>query len=583
GTPSFLPTPITLNTFPNKPAASSAAALPFDLAAKRAEIQAKLAAMSKGASAVAPPAAAPPPPPASKLPAVPGLPRPNLDPDLAKKVAEAKRLVESMQQKKLAMAKPANPYLSEPVVDSSSAGRGGLSMTAHPLLMDTSAPTAQSKKDRYKPMAPKFSTAKANARMPTAPAKPIAAPAAPEPETLVDTPYFDNRLSYGGAKLSSKSHMGRGHARDTLKFNQKGKFVRQGEAIRAEAKMEELKKRIMESARKAGLESEMEDQARIIKRAPPPEVEWWDTPFLPGKDYESFTSEHLETSDAITIYVQHPIQIPAPGDKIKVQPRDLHLTKKELKKMRRQRRLAEQQDKQDRVKMGLLPPPPPKVKLSNMMRVLTQDAIADPTKVEAQVRREMTARARGHDQANAARKLTDEQRRAKVDNEHAKDESKGIFAACFRVRYLSNRQHKFKVKKNAEQLRLTGVLIFNPKFCFVLVEGGAKSIKLYKRLMLHRIDWTEEALPREGEDREDDPEASTSGVGDGNPAMEGLEEPESLADNSCELVWEGAHREKMFNYFKLHNCPAESNAKEVLGAKLEGLWDTAKTYGQDED
>lgn len=192
----------------------------------------------------------------------------------------------------------------------------------------------------------------------------------------------------------------------------------------------------------------------VSQRPAPPEVEWWDTPFLPEPtSYDSFTPEFLETSGAITIYVQHPIQIPAPQDKIVIQPKDLFLTKKEMKKMRRQRRLADMQDKQDRVKMGLLPPPPPKgafalllgsgglvltnryrlaVKLSNMMNVLTQDAIADPTKVEAKVRREMAARENGHLRMNADRKLTDEQRREKVSNEHVKDESKGIQAACFK-------------------------------------------------------------------------------------------------------------------------------------------------------
>lgn len=59
--------------------------------------------------------------------------------------------------------------------------------------------------------------------------------------------------------------MGRGPQREKMQFNQKGKFVRMGEALRAEARMEELKKRILESAKKAGLESEMEDQAKVIK------------------------------------------------------------------------------------------------------------------------------------------------------------------------------------------------------------------------------------------------------------------------------------------------------------------------------
>lgn len=36
----------------------------------------------------------------------------------------------------------------------------GLKMAAHPLLLDTAAPTPQSKKDRYKPMQPKFASIK---------------------------------------------------------------------------------------------------------------------------------------------------------------------------------------------------------------------------------------------------------------------------------------------------------------------------------------------------------------------------------------------------------------------------------------
>ena len=143
--------------------------------------------------------------------------------------------------------------------------------------------------------------------------------------------------------------------------------------------MEDLKKRILESARKAGLENEMEVQGRVIKvrlhapasarcmltslrqqRPAPPDIEWWDAPFLPEKTYDSYSPEFLDESGLITFYIQHPIQIPAPSDKIKVEPKALFLTKKELKKMRRQRRMADLKDRQDRVKMGLLAPDPPK-------------------------------------------------------------------------------------------------------------------------------------------------------------------------------------------------------------------------------
>lgn len=102
--------------------------------------------------------------------------------------------------------------------------------------------------------------------------------------------------------------------------------------------------------------------------------------------------------------------------------------------------------------------------------------------------------------------------------------------------------------------------------------------------MLVRIDWTEEALPRDGDEAR---EASTLAIdkgeeGTGGP-MDNLDEPESLADNYCTLVWEGQHREKMFRYFKLFNCPSESMAKEVLGPKLEGLWDIAKAEVVEEE
>lgn len=470
-------------------------------------------------------------------------------------------------------------------------------MQLHPLLMDNNA-SASSSQNRYKPMAPKFATVKvrgnalslltgeteahervqANQRASPAPTllrqgkSESPAPVAPE-ESLADTPYYDPRLGYGSAGLAPKDRMGKGHARDRIKFNPRGKFVKQAEAQRQEDKMNELKQRILESARKAGLESELEERAKAVRRPPPPEIEWWDAPFLPAKDYESQTSEHLDASALISIYVQHPIQIPAPQDKLQAEAKPLFLTKKEMKRMRRLRRQADLQDKQDRQKMGLLPPDPPKVKISNMMRVLTQDAIADPTKVEAQVRREMLARERKHLKTNAERQLTDEQRREKAEQEKDKDASKGIHAMCFKIRYLVNPSHKFKVRKNAEQDGLSGLVAFNPKFSLVLVEGGQKGLRHYKKLMLNRIDWTEEATARGGPDAAEASAEPTATAA----AAEGEEAPPSLADNTCELIWEGQHRERLFHGVRLVNCPSDAMGRQALGPKCENLWDLART------
>lgn len=108
------------------------------------------------------------------------------------------------------------------------------------------------------------------------------------------------------------------------------------------------------------------------------------------------------------------------------------LTKKEQKKLRKQLRQQELQDHRDRVKMGLIPPDPPKVRLANLMKVLTNDAIQDPTRVEARVRREVAMRKHNHDKMNTERKLTDEQRREKVEAKKAEEEKKGLVGAIFK-------------------------------------------------------------------------------------------------------------------------------------------------------
>jgi U4/U6 small nuclear ribonucleoprotein PRP3 len=72
-----------------------------------------------------------------------------------------------------------------------------------------------------------------------------------------------------------------------------------------------------------------------------------------------------------------------------------------------------------------------------MMKVLTSDAVADPTKIEARVRREMLQRKKTHEQANEKRKLTDEERKEKVEKKRQSDEARGILTTVYKF-VLSN-------------------------------------------------------------------------------------------------------------------------------------------------
>lgn len=72
------------------------------------------------------------------------------------------------------------------------------------------------------------------------------------------------------------------------------------------------------------------------------------------------------------------------------------------------------------------------VRLANLMKVLTSDAVQDPTRVEAKVRREVAMRKHGHDKMNAERKLTEDQKREKVETKKVEEEKKGIYGAVFK-------------------------------------------------------------------------------------------------------------------------------------------------------
>ncbi|KAL5477014.1 PRP3 [Sanghuangporus weigelae] len=557
---------------------------------KRAEIQAKIKAMT-GKNAALHSAAAPVAP---LKPAIQA-PKPSTSPaaaeELARRVDEAKKRVAEAQHR---MAVKDNPYLAvaqtgkKKAQPSEPAPQGaGLKMAAHPLLLDTAVPAPQSKKDKYKPMQPKFASIKANVRnTPTSTPPPAVVPS-PVPEIKAN-PYASQDAASGSFEGAAPKE----RASRSFRFNQKGKYVQIANKVRQEAQLEDLKQRIAESARKAGLDGEFETVEKNIRREAPPNAEWWDMALLSNKTYDDLeagiSALNIRTADSpITLYVQHPIKIPAPGDKDKIELKPLMLTKKEQKKMRKQRRQAELQDKNDRIRMGLQPPDLPKVRLANLMKVLTSDAVQDPTRVEAKVRREVAMRRHNHEKMNTERKLTDEQRREKIENKKLEEEKKGLVGSVFKVKTLSDPSHRFKVRKNAEQLNLTGIVIFHPQFSMIYVEGAVKFIRQYKRLMLHRIHWTEASRAR-GEE-----EVEYEKAEDGEAGMRATSVPKqpeqedefgsaSLEDNRCDLVWEGQLRERIFKTFRPKSCPTDNTAKEALGPKMAGFWDQTKNWKPEE-
>lgn len=600
---------------PPTPVVPAKSAIEAQLAAARARVEAQVAALRNGQQQRASPSTMPVRPPAatagSAAPlSAPGAAVPSKQPssgglaidinDIKRRVEEAKRRAQEQRSGAAAPASTAAPPAHE------------LKPTGiHPLLMQNGSSAASAAR-----ASPGVTSGRGGF---THRFGGRGAPPAPEKVNPYLTAPVEDEAGPSAPSAGKGRSMHRG-----LQFNRPGRHIQAAEAQRNEAQLEALKQSIQERARRAGMQEELTGEERKIRRQPPPDVEWWDAPLLPGGSYdcvptypptaEILTQAATETAKGkakaegsdeedsamfiglplilaagtpIDHYVQHPIPIPAPSDKYKVEPKGVMLTKKEMKKMRRQRRAAEQQDKQDRIKMGLQAPDAPKVKLSNLMRVLTSEAVADPTKVEARVRREVAARREQHERTNAERALTDEQRLEKLNNKMEKDEAKGVYVNVYKIKHLVSGSHKFKVRKNAQQNGLTGLCLFNPAFALVVVEGPSKGIKAYRRLMTARIDWTDPGRARgssAGAGSDDERPAPFLGaMGDEPPNKQASKEEEKMlremdwTKNTCELIFEGPERERQVpGGFKARNAPTDLDARDILGRQWAGFWDLAK-------
>lgn len=334
-----------------------------------------------------------------------------------------------------------------------------------------------------------------------------------------------------------------------LKFNKQGKFIAQGEKLREKLKVEAEEKQKHEELKQKGLLPDYNLGEELYKPEQSPSIEWWDKPYLKDNNYSRIGDESrvvLDNDDQpVTFYIQHPALDTSNAENYN-EMKPIYLTKKERKRIRRNDRQIRHQEKQDRIKLGLDPPPPPKVKLSNLMNVLTNEAIKDPTAVEKRVKQEMQERINKHMAENESRKLTKEERHEKLLTKQEKDLNKGVFTTVYKINKLTNPKHLFKLDISAKEENLYGICLKNPRFNIVIVEGGEKSINQYKKLMMNRIKWTQSPLQGSTED---------------------------LSQNKCELIWEGAIQELNFQKWSIMHSRNDEEALNVLKKfHLEKYW-----------
>ncbi|OAP56468.1 hypothetical protein AYL99_09647 [Fonsecaea erecta] len=526
-------------------------------AARAAELKAKMAAMTGGGSTASPAttASASPTPPSSVSDRIA---------QMRARVAAAtgRAAVQTPQRSSTNFTAPAYN-------DDMSKARGGLNIGIHPDLLADAQHEAQRNKGR--PPQPKFPSAMGNRRMESpAPVKAQLDLSGPSLEELKDNPYFD-------ASLGSRNVLPKARHSRQLVFNQKGKYIQQAAALRRQAQLEAMKKKIAEHARQAGLEEDLDTEKAFLVPAPP-DLEWWDEGLVNGKSYDVISDPanlKIDTPDSIiTVYIQHPVLIEPPQEKNNPPLKPMYLTSKEQAKLRRQRRMADLKEEQAKIRLGLVPPPPPKVKKSNLMRVLGEEAVKDPTAVEARVNREIAERAAKAQEDNLARKLTKEQRAEKLARQQAEDAARGIHVRVYKIDSLANGKHRYQVSVNADENALTGVVIMHPKMNLVVVEGGEHSIRNYDKLMQNRIRWTEMEAPRSVAQGNREALAKWLEAEDENGELK------DLSLNRCELIFKGEEKQRNFKrWLGARVCETDAQAKDVLSrAKMENFWALAKTF-----
>ncbi|XP_020230044.1 protein RDM16 isoform X1 [Cajanus cajan] len=385
-------------------------------------------------------------------------------------------------------------------------------------------------------------------------------------------PHFDERMGINKTKLLRPKRM-------NFQFVEEGKWSRDAETIKlkskfgeAQAKEHKAKQAQLAKAKAApDINPNLIEitERFVIKEKPKdqiPDIEWWDVPLLHSGNYGDIDNgtigEDKLKMEKITFYVEHPRPIEPPAEPAPPPPQPLKLTKQEQKKLRTQRRIAKEKDRQEMIRQGVIEPPKPKVKISNLMKVLGSEATQDPTRLEKEIRTAAAEREQAHIDRNIARKLTPAELREKKERKLFDDPNTlEAIVSLYRINDLSHPKARFRVDVNAQENRLTGCAVICDGISIVVVEGGSKSIKRYGKLMLRRINWSDVSKEKEeNEDSDDD-----------KPA------------NKCVLVWQGSVAKPSFNRFSVHDCITEAAARKVfVDAGVPHYWDQAVNYVEDE-
>jgi len=353
----------------------------------------------------------------------------------------------------------------------------------------------------------------------------------------IDPHLYDPRV---GSGPESRRLRKRGKA---LHFFKKGSLVHKANRI-----AQLLERQYIHATPSAAAAAELDDDVNYLsgdeKGEDIPEMEWWDKPYTGEKGYGA-TLEELKLK-LITHYIHNPAALGEFNTETAKVQLPLYLTRKEKDKIKRKKSKDKHDAMIDEIRLGIREPPEPKLKVSNIVRVLGSKFIQDPSAAEAKARTQEALRLMKHQLHNENRKLTKSQRSEKKRKQLLEDTSKMVHTAVFRVDNLSDSKIRWKIKTNAKQYNLTGCMMLYKRMNMVMVEGGPKAITKYAALMNRRIQWSQ--------------------VDNASPCMQ---------------VWEGVTGAHVFRDFVIETFEEEADVIKYLDQKkVLGYWKQCKNHQQ---
>ena len=124
----------------------------------------------------------------------------------------------------------------------------------------------------------------------------------------------------------------------------------------------------------------------------------------------------------------------------------------------------------------------------------------------------------------------------------------------------------------------------------VVVEGGLKTIKGFKKLMMQRIKWNAdygapknvEAFEQQESQLMNDVEQETNG--DVDMETDRWRARKHSGPNRCLLVWEGILESRHFQGFRTHRCPTDGIVRERLAHVKDAVsyWDLVRNINMEE-